>query len=207
MWSRCAECQNNNWPLSNFRTFQNAQSKFQHGAFTLYTWPIKFMKNWKNGRPFQISNFAFWYSACRGFLFPYVIVFSESSTDESQWGCAGRRLCLQVNTNHHANSTVEWVSLESIKVIFTAVNQSWLLTVVITRIRYIFGNRGDTTSQNITLLVYAFLSSLSCHRTAFSLNPRLLHLQFFDRLMYAKQREKAWGISLHDPQHGWCHGF
>jgi len=30
------------------------------GEFTLYTWPIEFMKNWNNGRPFQISYFALW---------------------------------------------------------------------------------------------------------------------------------------------------
>ena len=47
---------NNSWPLANFRPFfLNGQSKFQLGAFTLYKWLIKFMKNWKNGRPFQFS--------------------------------------------------------------------------------------------------------------------------------------------------------
>ena len=40
--------QNNSWPLANFQPFLwNRQSKFQRGAFTMYTWPIKFMKKWK----------------------------------------------------------------------------------------------------------------------------------------------------------------
>ena len=29
--------------------------------FTLYTWAVKFMKNWKNGQPFQISYFVLMY--------------------------------------------------------------------------------------------------------------------------------------------------
>jgi len=38
-----ARVQNNSWPLANFDHFSK--------------WPIKFMKNWKNGQPFQ--NFLF----------------------------------------------------------------------------------------------------------------------------------------------------
>ena len=47
------------WPFSDhFSKWKMV--KFQHGAFTLYTWPIKFMKNWKNSQSFQISYFALW---------------------------------------------------------------------------------------------------------------------------------------------------
>ena len=34
------------WPISDHFS-KMANQKFQHGAFTLYTWPIKFIKNWK----------------------------------------------------------------------------------------------------------------------------------------------------------------
>ena len=53
-----AECKitAGHWPISDH--FSKVANQFQHGAFTLYTRPIKFMKNWKNGRPFQISYFA-----------------------------------------------------------------------------------------------------------------------------------------------------
>ena len=54
-----AECKitAGHWPISDHFS-KMANQNFQHDAFTLYTWPIKFMKNWKNGRPFQISHFA-----------------------------------------------------------------------------------------------------------------------------------------------------
>jgi len=52
-----AECKitAGHWPISNHFS-KNGRSKFQHGAFTLCAWPIKFKKNWQNGRPFQIST-------------------------------------------------------------------------------------------------------------------------------------------------------
>ena len=43
------------WPISgHFSKMANQIS------FTLYTWSIKFLKNRKNGQPFQISYFALW---------------------------------------------------------------------------------------------------------------------------------------------------
>ena len=73
MGSDC-RVQNNSWPLANFRPFlYNGQSKFWHGAFTLYTWPIKVMKNWKNGRPFQISYFAFWIASTSSYYMAILV--------------------------------------------------------------------------------------------------------------------------------------
>jgi len=40
-----------------------------------------------------------------------------------------------------------------------------------------------------------------------ALFPGLLHLQCLIDCSMQKQREKAGGISSHDPQHGWHHGF
>jgi len=67
-------------------------NSFRHGTFTLYTWPIKFMKNWKNGWPFQISYFA----VCKAILSTlcrhryYGVDSYQSETDTSimlDWGC------------------------------------------------------------------------------------------------------------------------
>ena len=53
---------NNSWPLANFQPLIFSKMANQISAwcihFVSYIWPIKFMKNQKNGQPFQVSYFA-----------------------------------------------------------------------------------------------------------------------------------------------------
>ena len=141
------------WPISDhFSKMANQIS------FTLYTWSIKFLKNRKNGQPFQISYFALWSNSN-----PYLVATHPSHAHT--WWLAklhllhcfskGRDTCCWWQGRTCFPMLLRWWPRKCL----SRCSGNWILLYRVSRIIL----HGLSRIRVVLGLVWGILSGVTCH--------------------------------------------